>query len=973
MQTHRSYPLHIHLWALFGAVVLVVGALTCGINFMMTKTALEVSASDAMNQISDDTRDKIEETVTPARIAVELISHSSLADATSLDQRLQHLALVRDALGLSPLLLSLYVGYADGSVFVVTPLRDDSTRLTFHAPPQASYVINSVERGSGAPKGKLYFLDSNLATLAVQEDADFASHFDPRQRSWYTRAMEAGSLIRTEAYTFFIDRVVGATFAIPTDNRRAVVGGDFRLDSLGQMLARKETTAGSVAALLDASGQVIAIDRKLPESKSAADSIQTDKLTDASEYEVPILTHLANGIGTLGNAPRRQEVTAAGGEMWYATIDRLTADDGKSLFLVSAIPKDELLKGARQQAWIGMAATVIVILLAIPLIWFAARYISRSLQVLADGVEAIRRFDFHQPVCVPSRISEVHDLGNATEEMRQTIQRFLMVAQAVSAETRLDHLLPLLLRKTLNAAGGNAGVLYLVEGSALTVAAAFERNGNDVTQAVANTSIEQALPVIGSAARANVAQTRHFTVDEIRDASLEMLTSAQSSHVAAIPLATRQDELLGVILILRDTPLEAAQLAFVSTLAGLCTGSLELQGLTKAQRDLFDACIRLLAGAIDAKSPHTGGHCERVPEMVKMLATAACDATDGPYESFGMTEQEWEALHVASWLHDCGKVTTPEYIIDKATKLETLYDRIHEIRMRFEVLKRDAEIMYLRSVAAGEADETARERRDAEFKALDDDFAFVATCNQGGEFMDATHKARLRQVADRTWLRTLDDRIGLSQEELARKAHSPAAPLPALEPLLADKPEHVIARTAHDTIPADNTWGFKRNTPKALYDRGELHNLQVGRGTLSEEERFKIEDHIVQTQIMLSRLPFPKELRQVPEIAGNHHEKMDGTGYPRQLRREQMSPLARMLAIADVFEALTAADRPYRRAKSLSEAVHIMSIARAQQHIDPELFDLFLTSGVYRRYAELYMQPEQIDEVDISQYLGTNA
>jgi hypothetical protein len=292
--------------------------------------------------------------------------------------------------------------------------------------------------------------------------------------------------------------------------------------------------------------------------------------------------------------------------------------------------------------------------------------------------------------------------------------------------------------------------------------------------------------------------------------------------------------------------------------------------------------------------------------------------------------------------------------------------------MRFEVLKRDAEIAYLRSVAAGEADEASRARRDAEFKALDDDFAFVATCNQGGEFMDAAHKARLLQVAGRTWLRTLDDRIGLSQEEQARKAHHPAAPLPALEPLLADKPEHVIARTAHDTIPADNPWGFKRDTPKDLYDRGELHNLQVGRGTLSNEERFKIEDHIVQTQIMLSRLPFPKELRQVPEIAGNHHEKMDGTGYPRQLHRDEMSPLARMLAIADVFEALTAADRPYRRAKSLSEAVHIMSIARAQQHIDPELFDLFLTSGVYRHYAELYMQPEQIDEVDIAQYLGAN-
>jgi hypothetical protein len=338
-----------------------------------------------------------------------------------------------------------------------------------------------------------------------------------------------------------------------------------------------------------------------------------------------------------------------------------------------------------------------------------------------------------------------------------------------------------------------------------------------------------------------------------------------------------------------------------------------------------------------------------------------------------MTDSQWEALHVAAWLHDCGKVTTPEFVIDKATKLETTYNRIHEIRMRFEVLKRDAEIACLRSVAAGENDEVARNRRDAELKALDEDFAFVATCNQGGEFMDAGMKARLLRIASRTWLRTLDDRLGISQEERVRKAGSPAALLPTLEPLLADKPEHVIARTEHATIPSDNAWGFKLNTPRHLYNRGELHNLLIERGTLSAEERFKIEDHIVQTQIMLSLLPFPKHLGEVPEIAGSHHEKMDGTGYPRRLSRQDMSPLARMMAIADVFEALTAADRPYKKAMTLSESVRIMSIAKTRHHIDPDLFDLFLTSGVYRRYAERYMRPEQIDTVDIAQYVGTAA
>ena len=159
------------------------------------------------------------------------------------------------------------------------------------------------------------------------------------------------------------------------------------------------------------------------------------------------------------------------------------------------------------------------------------------------------------------------------------------------------------------------------------------------------------------------------------------------------------------------------------------------------------------------------------------------------------------------------------------------------------------------------------------------------------------------------------------------------------------------------------------DVPELLYDRGELHNLTISRGTLTAEERYKINEHMVQTIIMLSRLPFPKHLHAVPEIAGGHHEKMDGTGYPKRLTRQQMSPLARMMAIADIFEALTAADRPYKDGKTLSQALAIMAKMRNEQHIDAELFDLFLRAGVYRDYAERYLRPEQIDAVDIADYL----
>jgi hypothetical protein len=285
--------------------------------------------------------------------------------------------------------------------------------------------------------------------------------------------------------------------------------------------------------------------------------------------------------------------------------------------------------------------------------------------------------------------------------------------------------------------------------------------------------------------------------------------------------------------------------------------------------------------------------------------------------------------------------------------------------MRFEVLKRDAVIESLKAIAAGTPEAEARVRLEAELTQLDDDFAFIATCNEGGEFMAPDMLERLRTIATRTWLRTLDDRLGISHEEKTRKAAQAAAPLPVAEPLLADKPEHRLARRESEKIAPDNKWGFRMPVPELLYNRGELHNLSVGRGTLSEEERYKINEHIVQTIIMLSALPFPRHLKNVPEIAGGHHEKMDGSGYPKRLKKDDMSPVARMMAIADIFEALTAADRPYKQGKTLSEAIGIMSRMRQEQHIDPELFELFLRSGTHLEYARRYMRPEQIDAVDI--------
>ena len=449
---------------------------------------------------------------------------------------------------------------------------------------------------------------------------------------------------------------------------------------------------------------------------------------------------------------------------------------------------------------------------------------------------------------------------------------------------------------------------------------------------------------------------------------------ASRMRLLSMPLVNRQHETIGTLTLTfalpaegPSEPLGTARVAFVRALSGTAALAIDNQLLLRARKALLESFIQLVAGAIDAKSPYTGGHCQRVPELTKMLAQAACDATEGPYAGFTMDAQQWEALHIAAWLHDCGKVTTPEYVVDKATKLETIYNRVHEIRTRFEVLKRDALIEQLqaRLGAAGTADaQAAAAGPQAE---LDADYAFVAACNQGGERLDPQALARLRRIAERRWWRTLDDGLGLSAEE-ARRLAQPRPALPAAERLLQDRPEHVVPRPPGERLAADNRWGFRLNQPEHLYHRGELHNLAVSRGTLTEEERYKINDHIVQTIRMLSELPFPKHLRDVPEIAGGHHERMDGKGYPRGLTGEQMSPQARMMAIADVFEALTADDRPYKPGKRLSEALTLMRSMADEGHLDPDLFDLFLSSGVCLAYARRFMPPGQVDVEEVTRY-----
>ena len=397
--------------------------------------------------------------------------------------------------------------------------------------------------------------------------------------------------------------------------------------------------------------------------------------------------------------------------------------------------------------------------------------------------------------------------------------------------------------------------------------------------------------------------------------------------------------------------------------------SKNIQDYQKSQEELLDSIVKLIAEAIDTKSHYTGGHCERVPEIAQMLVQEANKSNDGIFKNFSLdSEDALREFEIGAWLHDCGKVTTPEYVIDKSTKLETINDRIHEIRTRFEVLWRDAQITYLSSQLDGNNKNEALKALHVEQEKLIEDFAFIADANIGGEFMDKEKQDRIKEIANKEWVRNFDDKLGLGEIEILRYDDKNVSKLPVKEKLLSDKKQHIIRRE-HFNYEAYKKDGFKEEVPEHLYNYGEIYNLCIAKGTLTPEERYKINEHVIMSIKMLEKIPFPSRLKRVPEYAGTHHETLAGNGYPRQLSAKDLSIPARVMAIADIFEALTASDRPYKKAKTLSQSIKIMSFMVKDKHIDEDLFKLFLKSSLHVEYAKKYLKAEQIDEVDLEQYL----
>jgi HD-GYP domain-containing protein (c-di-GMP phosphodiesterase class II) len=537
-----------------------------------------------------------------------------------------------------------------------------------------------------------------------------------------------------------------------------------------------------------------------------------------------------------------------------------------------------------------------------------------------------------------STIRATAEAGQSGDLLRR-LDELNDIGVALSSERDINRLLETILVAAKRITNADAGTLYLMEPAGQALKFEIMRTDSLGIAMGGTTGVPITFPPVrlrdaqgnenNSMVVAYVAL--HDTTVNIADAyaaegfdfsgtqKFDQSTGYRSTSFLTVPMKNHENEIIGVLQLINAIKQDSGDIVafthadqhLVESLASQAAVALTNRRLIQQMEALFESFINLINTAIDEKSPYTGKHCERVPALTMLLADAVTRTDTGPLKDFVMTEKDRYELKIAGMLHDCGKVTTPVHVVDKSTKLQTLFDRIYLVDARFEVLKRDAEIDMLRAGGT----EAARAQFEARIRQLDDDRDFLRRCNVGSEKMAEADQARVRQIAAYRW------RNGAGEEA------------PFLGP-------------------------------------DEVENLTIPFGTLNAKEREIINNHIVLTIKMLESLPWPTHLKNVPEYAGGHHERMDGRGYPRGLTREQMSVQARVMGIADIFEALTARDRPYKKGKTLTESLDILGKLRLAGHIDPDLFDVFVREKVYLDYARKFLNPEQIDEVDESRIPG---
>lgn len=497
-----------------------------------------------------------------------------------------------------------------------------------------------------------------------------------------------------------------------------------------------------------------------------------------------------------------------------------------------------------------------------------------------------------------------HDQNDLEDRLHRLNQIGILLS---SNQRDIEGLLQQILIEARSFTKAEAGTLYLLEGEALSFA--FAQNDRlDITSTSSEQPSLPPVPLNKDSVSGYVALTgESLNVTDVYDESAhqwegpknyDRLMGYRTQSMLVVPMKDHEGSVLGVLQLLnamgkneKYTSFSVEDETLIQSLASQAAVAINNTRLIRDMESLFDSFVQVMATAIDERSPYTGGHIRRVAALTMIMAETVNCTKEGPFADYYFTDDELRELHMAAWMHDVGKITTPEWIVDKPTKLTSILDRIEVVRMRFVNMRQHVELMQAR----GEIDS---EDALQELSAIDEDWSFVERANHPTESFSDKDIERLRRIGKRT--------LFIDGEEI-----------PCISP-------------------------------------EELRHLCIRKGSLSDDERLKINDHAAVSIRMLSQIPFTSKLKKVPEIAGAHHEKLDGSGYPLGLAGEEINLQARILAMADIFESLSANDRPYRdQPLSREKVFSIVKTMVDSGHLDADLYALFLTEGLYKKFDSI--------------------
>ena len=507
------------------------------------------------------------------------------------------------------------------------------------------------------------------------------------------------------------------------------------------------------------------------------------------------------------------------------------------------------------------------------------------------------------------------------QDLEDRLKRLNEIGVSLSVERDLHALLERIVLESRGFTHADAGTLYLRDGDELI----FEVSQNDTLPAlnsgghgkadvppvsIDRGSVSGYVAVTGSPLNITDVYVEEGGLQFDGPRLYDQMTGYRTTSMLVVPMKDHEDEITGVVQLINATDPDSGDVvaftaqdeALVQSLASQAAVAINNVRLIAETEQLFEAVLQVLATAIDERSPYTGGHIRRVAEMTMHVAGAVNACEQGPFATTRFNGDELNELRVAAWMHDIGKITTPEWVVDKPTKLTTIFDRIELVRTRFLLHRKSIEVEML--AQRPEAGEVASPEKMAEYEArlaqVDGDLQLLERVNQPGESMSDEDVQRLERIAQR---------------------------------------EYVSGNGA------PSMGGLTDN---------ELYNLSIRRGTLTNEEYQKIKDHASMTVRMLGQIPFTSKLSRVPEIAGGHHERPDGTGYPQGLASEQIALQTRILALIDVFESLSADDRPYRtNPMSRDMVLGILQKEVDEGHLDGDVLALFLDQKLYLKLDEI--------------------